>query len=95
MRRSTICGISGRAQIPSLTRRTTRRPRRSALNFATPGATALPIPASGALGGECSALFYPDVASNVREQRYLDYHWNGSRVDFYRDLDSGDVYRIA
>ena len=45
--------------------------------------------------GDCAALFYPDLASNVREVRQLDYHWNGSRVDFYRDLESGDVYRIA
>ena len=45
--------------------------------------------------GDCAALFYPNLASNVREVRQLDYHWNGSRVDFYRDLGSGDVYRIG
>ena len=59
------------------------------------GGDGIAYPSVRCIGGECSALFYPDVASNVREQRYLDYHWNGSRVDFYRDLDSGDVYRIA
>lgn len=59
------------------------------------GGDGIAYPSVRCAGGECSALFYPDVASNVREQRYLDYHWNGSRIDFYRDLDSGDVYRIA
>ena len=59
------------------------------------GGDGIAYPSVRCAGGECSALFYPDVASNVREQRYLDYHWNGSRVDFYRDLDRGDVYRIA
>ena len=45
------------------------------------------------VGGECAALFHPDLASNVRERRYLDFYWNGSRVDLYRDLDRGNVYR--
>jgi RES domain len=39
--------------------------------------------------GNCAGLFYPDVASNLIQGRYLDYHWDGSRVDFFRDLGSG------
>jgi len=31
------------------------------------------------------ALFYPDRAANPIQGRHLDYHWNGSRVDFYRE----------
>jgi hypothetical protein len=27
--------------------------------------------------------------------RHLDYHWNGRRVDLYRDAGSGQVYRIV
>jgi len=45
-------------------------------------------------GGECVALFYPDRAGNVVQGRHLDYHWNGNRVDFYRDPASGQVFRI-
>ena len=45
-------------------------------------------------GGECVGLFYPDLAANAVQGRHLDYHWNGSRVDFYRDLAAGEVYRI-
>jgi len=45
--------------------------------------------------GNCVGLFYPDVASNPIQGRRLDYHWDGSRVDFFRDLGSGQVYRIV
>jgi hypothetical protein len=46
-------------------------------------------------GGECAGLFYPDLASNPREGRHLDYHWDGTRVDLFREPGSGSVYRIA
>lgn len=44
--------------------------------------------------GDCVALFYPDNASNVRQGRHLDYHWDGKRVDLVRDLSAGEVYRV-
>lgn len=44
--------------------------------------------------GDCVALFFPDLASNAVQGRHLDYHWNGARVDFYREAGRGDVYRI-
>jgi hypothetical protein len=46
-------------------------------------------------GGECVGLFYPDGASNPVQGRHLDYHWDGTRVDLYRDLSGGEVYRIV
>lgn len=45
-------------------------------------------------GGECAALFYPDLAANPVQGRHLDYHWNGARVDLYRDAGSGEVFRM-
>ena len=45
-------------------------------------------------GGECVGLFYPDRGANPRQGRHLDYHWDGRRVDLYRDLGTGLVYRI-
>ena len=45
-------------------------------------------------GGQCVALFYPDLAAGAIQGRHLDYHWNGARVDFYREPASGNVYRI-
>ncbi|MEO1169976.1 MAG: RES family NAD+ phosphorylase [Pseudomonadota bacterium] len=45
--------------------------------------------------GECAGLFYPDLAANPRQGRHLDYHWDGERVDLYRDAGSGAVFRIT
>lgn len=45
-------------------------------------------------GGECAALFYPNLASNPRQGRHLDYHWDGMRVDLFREPSGGKVYRI-
>jgi hypothetical protein len=46
-------------------------------------------------GGECVGLFYPDCAANPVQGRHLDYHWNGTTVDLYRDANTGQVYRIV
>lgn len=46
-------------------------------------------------GGQCVALFYPDLASNPVQGRHLDYHWDGERVDLYREAGSGRVFRIV
>ncbi len=46
-------------------------------------------------GGECVGLFYPDCAENPIQGRHLDYHWNGTTVDLYRDATTGQVYRIV
>lgn len=45
-------------------------------------------------GGECVGLFHPNRAGNVVQGRHLDYHWNGGRVDLYRDAGSGSVFRV-
>lgn len=45
-------------------------------------------------GGECAGLFYPDGAALPVQGRHLDYHWDGERVDLYRDRSAGEVYRI-
>jgi RES domain len=45
-------------------------------------------------GGECVGLFYPDLASNPVQGRHLDYHWDGTRVDLYRNISNGEVFRI-
>ena len=46
-------------------------------------------------GGACVGLFYPDLATNPLQGRHLDYHWNGERVDYYRDTGSGEVFEIV
>jgi hypothetical protein len=46
-------------------------------------------------GGECAALFYPDLASLPTQGRHLDYHWDGTRVDLYRDAGARTVFRVV
>ena len=45
--------------------------------------------------GECVGLFYPDLAANPVQGRHLDYHWDGARVDLYRDAGAAKVFRIV
>jgi len=45
--------------------------------------------------GVCVGLFYPDLAAAPRQGRHLDYHWDGERVDLYRDPGAGQVFRLA
>jgi hypothetical protein len=40
-------------------------------------------------------VFYPDCAANPIQGRHLDYHWNGTTVDLYRNANTGQVYRIV
>jgi hypothetical protein len=59
------------------------------------GSEGVVYPSVRRVGGACVGLFYPDSASNPVQGRHLDYHWNGERVDLYRDLSRGEVYRIV
>lgn len=45
--------------------------------------------------GECVGLFFPDLASKPVQGRHLDYHWDGARVDLFRDRSDGRVYRLV
>jgi len=58
------------------------------------GSDGLVYPSCRQRAGECVALFYPDRAANAVQVRHLDYHWNGTRVDFYREPARGAVFRI-
>lgn len=58
------------------------------------GAEGIVFPSVRCPDGECVALFYPDGAAGARQARHLDYHWDGSRVDLYRDTSTGQIFRI-
>ncbi len=45
--------------------------------------------------GECAGLFYPDRVSRIVQGRHLVYHWDGTRVDLYRDAGNGEVFRVS
>ena len=59
------------------------------------GSDGLIYPSVRYMGGECVALFYPDLAKNTVQGRHLDYHWNGTKVDLYRNSSSGQVFRLV
>lgn len=59
------------------------------------GSAGIAYPSVRCPGGECAGLFYPDCAGHPVQGRHLDYHWNGERVDLYRDRSAGDVFRIV
>jgi hypothetical protein len=59
------------------------------------GSDGIAYPSQRHATGECVGLFYPDRARNPVQGRHLDYHWNGSAIDFYRDAGRGEVYRIS
>ncbi len=46
-------------------------------------------------GGACAGLFYPDCAAAATQGRHLDYHFDGARVDFYRDAGANQVFRVV
>ena len=59
------------------------------------GSNGLFYPSARHRGGECVGLFYPDLATNATQGRHLDYHWDGTRVDLYRNPGNGQVFRIV
>lgn len=61
----------------------------------TAGSDGLVYPSVRAPEGDCAGLFYPDLAHTPRQGRHLDYHWNGTRVDFVRERDGGRVFAVS
>ena len=59
------------------------------------GSEGIAYPSVRRPGGECAGLFWPDLADNPVQGRHLDYHWNGERVDLYREAGTGKVFRIG
>lgn len=45
-------------------------------------------------GGECAALFWPDVPGVPSQGRHFSYHWDGGRVDCVRDLVSKQAWLV-
>jgi RES domain len=66
-----------------------------AARLRTAGSDGLVYPSARHKSGECVGLFYPDLAINAVQGRHLDYHWDGTRVDFYRNPSNGQVFRIV
>jgi RES domain len=59
------------------------------------GSEGLVYPSQRDPRGQCAGLFYPDRAHNPVQGRHLEYHWDGTCVDLYRDASTGDVFRVG
>lgn len=59
------------------------------------GADGVVYPSVRRPGAECVGLLWPDLARDPVQGRHLDYHWNGDRVDLYREAGTGKVFRIG
>lgn len=46
-------------------------------------------------GRLCIGIFWPDVITIPIQGRHYSYHWNGSRVDFVRQYDTGKVLSVS
>ena len=58
------------------------------------GSDGVAFPSAREEAGECVGLFWPDCAAGPRQGRHLHYHWDGTRVDLYREMPAGQVWRI-
>ncbi len=59
------------------------------------GSEGVVYPSVRRAGGECAGLLWPDLAADPVQGRHLDYHWDGKRVDLYREAATGKVFRIG
>jgi hypothetical protein len=58
------------------------------------GSDGMVYPSTRWPGGECVALFYPDLAANPVHGRLYDLHWNGTAIDYAREHSTDIVVRI-
>ncbi|MEQ8294721.1 MAG: RES family NAD+ phosphorylase [Roseovarius sp.] len=59
------------------------------------GASGIVYPSVRNPAGTCFATFYPDVAAAPVQGRHITYHWDGAKVDMFKDLGDGSVYAIS
>ncbi len=46
-------------------------------------------------GGNCIAVFWPDVVPIPKQGTHFSYHWNGSAVDYVKRLDTGEIMSVS
>lgn len=59
------------------------------------GANGIVYPSVRNPGGTCAATFYPDVAGAPVQGRHLTYHWDGTKIDMFKDQSDSAVYAIT
>ena len=59
------------------------------------GSDGVVYPSVRRAGGWCIGIFWPDVIAVPVQGRHYSYHWDGQRVDFVRQHDTGQVLEVA
>ncbi|BBU59481.1 hypothetical protein KU6B_57460 (plasmid) [Mameliella alba] len=59
------------------------------------GANGILYPSVRNPGGICFAAFHPDVVSAPVQGRHITYHWDGAKIDMFKNLSDGSVYEIS
>lgn len=45
-------------------------------------------------GGECAAIFWPDLIDIPVQGNHFDYHWDGERVDKVRNCHTNEIFAL-
>jgi hypothetical protein len=45
-------------------------------------------------GGQCAAIFWPDLITIPVQADHFDYHWDGNRVDKVRNCGTGKIFAL-
>ena len=59
------------------------------------GSDGLVYPSVRHAGGMCIAIFWPDAVTIPVQGAHFAYHWNGERVDYIKELDTGRVKAVV
>ncbi|MEC7760943.1 MAG: RES family NAD+ phosphorylase [Pseudomonadota bacterium] len=59
------------------------------------GANGILYPSVRFAGGSCIAAFHPDVVGVPIQGRHITYHWNGARIDMFKDLSDSSAFAIT
>lgn len=80
---------------PALNRENYSEAQELAASLHASGSEGVVYPSQRDPEGQCTGLFYPDLATSAVQGRHLDYHWNGERVDLYRNAGPGSIFRVG
>ena len=45
--------------------------------------------------GQCIAVFWPDVIPIPTQGAHFAYHWNGTAVDYVRNIETKEIIQVA
>ncbi len=70
-------------------------PRRFGAERRAAGSNGIFWPSLRYAGGNCVAVFWPDVVPIPTQGAHFAYHWNGSAVDYVKRLDTGETLSVS